>query len=123
FPEDEQLLQLEQLERPLTPNDKLELEDKGRPDFSGEWKMVEAQGDWDTFLKEMGVGYLMRTTASTFKYGAGVTKQIVDHKGDELKDHPDQRPRARFRGSNGRPGHESGAQLERPSLTGLWQVG
>ncbi|CAJ1355960.1 unnamed protein product, partial [Effrenium voratum] len=57
FPEDEQLLQLEQLERPLTPNDKLELEDKGRPDFSGEWKMVEAQGDWDTFLKEMGVGY------------------------------------------------------------------
>ncbi|CAE7928663.1 unnamed protein product, partial [Symbiodinium sp. KB8] len=62
-----------------------ECEDDDRPNFSGDWMMVKAEGDMDAFLKEMGVGYVMRTFASSFNYGVGVTSTLIEHKGSQLK--------------------------------------
>eukprot|EP00439_Symbiodinium_sp_Y106_P076638 s968_g15.t2 len=49
------------VERAVTPNDD-ECEDDDRPNFSGDWMMVKAEGDMDAFLKEMGVGYVSKIT-------------------------------------------------------------
>ncbi|OLP90301.1 hypothetical protein AK812_SmicGene28136 [Symbiodinium microadriaticum] len=40
-----------------------ECEDDDRPNFSGDWMMVKAEGDMDAFLKEMGVGYVSTSRA------------------------------------------------------------
>eukprot|EP00435_Cladocopium_sp_Y103_P002845 s812_g1.t1 len=55
----------EPLERPCSLNNLHELgdEEQGQladalPNFSGEWLLVKAEGDWDSFLKEMDVGYM-----------------------------------------------------------------
>ncbi|CAL1160927.1 unnamed protein product [Cladocopium goreaui] len=79
----------EPLERPCSLNN-LHDEEQGQledalPNFSGEWLLVKAEGDWDSFLKEMDVGYMTRTMVQAMGYGVGVMKQIVEHQSNELK--------------------------------------
>jgi len=63
-------------------HDQAECVSKIHPDFSGTWKMVKFDGDWDGFLKEMGVGWAFRTAASAVGYGNNKTfhtiKQAVE---------------------------------------------
>lgn len=54
-------------------HDQAECVSKIRPDFSGTWKMVQFDGNWDGFMKEMGVGWAFRTAASAVGYGNNKT--------------------------------------------------
>lgn len=52
--------------------------EKPKVDFSGEWICTRVEGDFDTFLKELGVGYMLRTAASAFGYGVNrLTNRIL----------------------------------------------
>eukprot|EP00930_Biecheleria_cincta_P010909 TRINITY_DN11329_c0_g3_i1.p1 TRINITY_DN11329_c0_g3~~TRINITY_DN11329_c0_g3_i1.p1 ORF type:complete len:305 (+),score=65.45 TRINITY_DN11329_c0_g3_i1:64-978(+) len=46
---------------------------KDLPDFTGVWKMVRTEGDFDGFLKEMGVSWIFRKAAGGLGYGVNAT--------------------------------------------------
>eukprot|EP00434_Breviolum_minutum_P045043 symbB.v1.2.040304.t1/scaffold7134.1/size13104/1 len=52
------------LERPCSVNNLQELEDNAPPNFSGEWLLVKAEGDWDSFLQEMEEDFTTSIIAS-----------------------------------------------------------
>eukprot|EP00405_Crypthecodinium_cohnii_P020761 CAMPEP_0206481042 /NCGR_PEP_ID=MMETSP0324_2-20121206/37851_1 /ASSEMBLY_ACC=CAM_ASM_000836 /TAXON_ID=2866 /ORGANISM="Crypthecodinium cohnii, Strain Seligo" /LENGTH=141 /DNA_ID=CAMNT_0053958339 /DNA_START=96 /DNA_END=521 /DNA_ORIENTATION=- len=47
-------------------------------DFTGRWKLVKVEGEADTFLSEMGLGWAMRKMIGAMGYGVG--KMIQDIK-------------------------------------------
>jgi len=51
-----------------------EKEEMAKPDFRGEWKMMRCEGDWDAFMKEVGVGWALRKAAGA--QGYGVNKNV-----------------------------------------------
>jgi len=50
---------------------------KSPPNFTGHWKMTRCEGDFDSFLKEMGIGWAFRRAASAAGYGAGNTYHTI----------------------------------------------
>jgi len=42
-----------------------------KPDFTGTWDLVRAEGDWDKFMSDMGLGWLSRNGAKVLRYGVG----------------------------------------------------
>jgi len=44
-----------------------------KPDFTGEWKMVRYEGDFETWMKEAGVGWASRMAASAAGFGVNGT--------------------------------------------------
>jgi len=58
--------------------------DLEHPDFNGTWKMVECEGDFDGFMKEMGVGWALRKAAQAVGYGCGSTYHTVQHDNDKI---------------------------------------
>ena len=55
------------------------------PNFSGEWTLLKVEGNFDEYLKSMGVGYMMRSMAKTMGYGVKKVHQTVEHEEDKLK--------------------------------------
>ena len=55
------------------------------PNFSGEWSLLKVEGNFDEYLKSMGVGYMSRSMAKTMGYGVKKVHQTVEHEGDKLK--------------------------------------
>eukprot|EP00933_Yihiella_yeosuensis_P071214 TRINITY_DN79413_c0_g1_i1.p1 TRINITY_DN79413_c0_g1~~TRINITY_DN79413_c0_g1_i1.p1 ORF type:complete len:296 (-),score=45.46 TRINITY_DN79413_c0_g1_i1:79-966(-) len=56
-----------------------------KPNFSGKWLLVRVEGDFDTFLKELGVSYLSRSTASAFGYGVKTIVNVITLTDDRLE--------------------------------------
>lgn len=54
-------------------------------DFSGPWMLTDVEGDMDSFMKELGVGWAIRTAASSMGYGKDKLKHIITHQGDEFQ--------------------------------------
>mmetsp|Transcript_43746 Transcript_43746/g.95228 ORF Transcript_43746/g.95228 Transcript_43746/m.95228 type:complete len:279 (+) Transcript_43746:95-931(+) len=52
------------------------------PDFRGTWKMTHFLGDFDAFMKEMGIGWALRKAASTLRYGANSTFHTIKQEAD-----------------------------------------
>ena len=63
-------------EAPVTP---------AMPNFSGEWTLLKVEGNFDEYLKSMGVGYMSRSMAKTMGYGVKKVHQTVEHEEDKLK--------------------------------------
>jgi len=55
------------------------------PDFNGTWKMVECEGDFDAFMKEMGVAWALRKAAQAVNYGCGSTYHTVEQNRNRIK--------------------------------------
>lgn len=55
------------------------------PDFNGKWKMVACEGDFDAFMKEMGVAWALRKAAQAVSYGCGSTFHTVEHTEEHFK--------------------------------------
>jgi len=55
------------------------------PDFSGRWLLTSLEGNFDEFLRDIGVSYLFRTMAKGFGYGVGKQLQDITQKEDEIK--------------------------------------
>jgi len=53
-------------------------------DFTGSWLCHRAEGDLETLLEELGVGYFVRQTAKTFDYGAGRASWTIEQTGDRF---------------------------------------
>ena len=53
-------------------------------DFSGTWKCIDLEGDWDKFLEAQGIGWIKRKAAKAFDYGKGKQKQIITMEGDKV---------------------------------------
>ncbi|CAK8991124.1 unnamed protein product [Durusdinium trenchii] len=56
-----------------------------KPDFSGHWVQVAVEGDFDAYLKSMGMGYVSRTLAKSMGYGVKKVQQVVEHEGEKFK--------------------------------------
>lgn len=56
-----------------------------RPNFTGNWKLVKIDGDMDAFMKELGLGWMIRKAASSMSYGIGKSFNIIEHTGDTIK--------------------------------------
>lgn len=55
-----------------------------RPDFNGHWKMTRCEGDFDSFLKEMGMNWAVRKAAKAAGYGAGSTYLTIKQNDDDF---------------------------------------
>jgi len=73
--EDKPLPQLD-LSPPTTPVATATL----HANFAGQWKMIRCEGDFDSFLKEMGVGWAFRKAAQAAGYGTGSTYHTIKQK-------------------------------------------
>jgi hypothetical protein len=51
---------------------------RGLPNLTGTWLFTE-QRNLDSFMKEVGVSWSLRTLASSFNYDIGNTKHVVEH--------------------------------------------
>lgn len=58
---------------------------EGHPDFTGTWHCVKAEGELDELLVDFGLGYLVRSAASAYGYGAGHITRTCEHKGTQMK--------------------------------------
>jgi len=52
-----------------------------RPDFSGTWKCVEVEGDWDRYLELLDIPETQRKLAFGCRYGKGHAIQIIKQEG------------------------------------------
>lgn len=52
-------------------------EKKLKPDFTGVWKMIRCEGDFDGFMKEMGVNWALRRAAGAVGYGVNATFHTI----------------------------------------------
>ena len=66
-----------ELERPAVPP----APEWERPHFSGIWKCVSVEGDWDAYLALLGVPILKRRMAFGTGYGKGRALQKIDQEG------------------------------------------
>jgi len=55
-----------------------------KPDFSGEWKMVRYEGDFETWMKEAGVGWASRKVASAADYGVNGTVASIQQTAEQI---------------------------------------
>lgn len=51
--------------------------------FSGAWVMRRAEGDFDGFLKECGVGWALRRAAGVANFGTNCTFHTIEHTKDD----------------------------------------
>jgi len=51
------------------------------PNFGGTWKMKHCFGDFDAFMKEMGVGWALRKAAAAVGYGVNATFHTIKQDG------------------------------------------
>lgn len=54
------------------------------PDFSGRWLLTSLEGDFDEFLSDIGVGFLLRRMAKSFGYGVGRQVQDISMDDDDV---------------------------------------
>lgn len=59
-------------------------EDKPKPDLQGEWKMARYEGDWDAFMKDVGVSWAMRKAAGASGYGVNKTVHAIKLSGERI---------------------------------------
>jgi len=52
--------------------------------FTGRWLLVRIDGDMDGFLKEIGIGYLVRSAVAAVGYGVGKMTNAITHEGDRI---------------------------------------
>eukprot|EP00448_Togula_jolla_P003507 CAMPEP_0170609950 /NCGR_PEP_ID=MMETSP0224-20130122/22393_1 /TAXON_ID=285029 /ORGANISM="Togula jolla, Strain CCCM 725" /LENGTH=273 /DNA_ID=CAMNT_0010935281 /DNA_START=79 /DNA_END=900 /DNA_ORIENTATION=- len=52
------------------------------PDFRGTWKMTRCLGNFDAFMKEMGISWALRKAAATVGYGVNTTFHTIEQNGD-----------------------------------------
>jgi len=55
-----------------------------KPNFSGEWKMVRYEGDFETWMKEAGVGWASRKAASAAGFGVGGTVASIQQSEERI---------------------------------------
>ncbi|CAK9062694.1 unnamed protein product [Durusdinium trenchii] len=56
-----------------------------RPNFSGTWSCVKAEGDLDGLYAAMGLGYFARCALERAQWGAGHLSRTYEHQGDHVK--------------------------------------
>jgi len=56
-----------------------------KPDFNGEWKMVRYEGDFETWLKEAGVGWASRKAASAAGFGVNGTFASIQGTEEQIR--------------------------------------
>jgi len=57
---------------------------KQKPAFSGKWQMVRHDGEFDAFMKEMGVGWAFRKAAQAVGYGVNHTFHTITQAGNKF---------------------------------------
>lgn len=58
---------------------------KGRaPNLNGSWVLSSYEGDMDSFLIDMGAGYLVRSAAASVSFGVGEQKLKISQDGDVI---------------------------------------
>lgn len=72
-------------ERQGVPQSRFSQGDK--PNLSGNWMLHHTEGDPDSFLSEMGMGFLFRTGASALNYGVGKATAEISQTGDDFDIH------------------------------------
>jgi len=55
-----------------------------KPNFQGRWLMSGYEGDMDTFLKDIGTSFTLRTMAKAGDYGVGKVLQDIRMNGSEM---------------------------------------
>merc|ERR1712228_155431 len=63
----------EQAIQPDSTSEKVEVKESPKPDFGGDWKMVRYEGDFETWMKDAGVGWASRKAASAAGFGVNAT--------------------------------------------------
>ena len=71
----DQVIDVEEMKREMQPREPAAQEDL--PDFSGRWKCTEVAGNWDAYLKMVGLNPLSRSLARGMRYGKGRTVQKI----------------------------------------------
>eukprot|EP00913_Durusdinium_trenchii_P020734 g19474.t1 len=56
-----------------------------RPNFSGTWSCVKAEGDLDGLYAAMGLGYFARCALERAQWGTGHLSRTYEHQGDHVK--------------------------------------
>jgi len=74
----------EEVTKPDSVSEKVEVKEVLKPDFSGEWKMVRYEGDFETWMKEAGVGWASRKAASAAGFGVNGTFVSVKQSGEQI---------------------------------------
>lgn len=54
-------------------------------DLSGSWVLARIEGDMDAWLKDIGVGWAMRTGAKTMKYGVGKMTNTISMTAESMQ--------------------------------------
>jgi len=57
----------------------------GRPDFSGTWKCVKAEGALDELFADIGLGVPERTAIAAYGWGAGSVTRVYKHVGTHIQ--------------------------------------
>lgn len=56
----------------------------GKPNLSGNWKIVRDDADPTAFFKDLGAGWLKMKTLTLVKFGVGKMWHRIEHKGDSI---------------------------------------
>lgn len=56
-----------------------------RPNFTGNWMLIRAEGDLDGYFKEMGVGFMFRKLLKAYDYGVNRKTYRILHQGGVLQ--------------------------------------
>lgn len=55
-----------------------------KPDFTGSWVCSRVEGDWDSFLKEVGVAWALRKAIASMNFGVGRQTQDIDQTEEQI---------------------------------------
>jgi len=60
-------------------------EEKAKPSFNGEWKMVRYEGEWEAWMLDAGVGWILRKAAAASGYGVHTTLASIQGTQDQVR--------------------------------------
>jgi len=72
---------------PGSDSDATALEDgppENLPNFSGEWRLVRIEGDFETVMADAGCSWALRKAAKTANYGIGLVVHSICHNGSSF---------------------------------------
>lgn len=58
--------------------------EQARPDLSGDWKMARCEGDWEAFLKDVGLSWVLRKAMGASGYGVNKTIHSIKVTGERI---------------------------------------
>mmetsp|Transcript_50389 Transcript_50389/g.140998 ORF Transcript_50389/g.140998 Transcript_50389/m.140998 type:complete len:232 (+) Transcript_50389:63-758(+) len=65
--------------------EKAEAGESDRCDYSGSWVLASVQGDWDSFMTDMGYPWAKRKAIKMMGFGVGKLREEIQQEGDTIK--------------------------------------